>query len=273
MTGNLTLEASGISISCDLTLEATLERGEFDLEEPSSVGAVSTVEWSSCTGGSIRAVLGLSWDLRYDLALGSYPEALTGLELSIRDLEVQLAVFGGFVNCLYTGDVTALAPLEQEEPEGAWLLGDLDVSDTMALVSGAFCPTTGALAGTLMLEPQQRLGPRAGKLSANLQPIPREQEDSSLILRNVAPAGSLAVNVRTLTLIATNETDRPELFTIPAESDTCANALLPSGAALACTTTVRYVGEAGSRPVAARVQIAFHNGRQERTQNVAVRAN
>lgn len=150
--GGVTFEAAGVSVACNLTLDGSLMEGPIAMTEGEPIGDIAGIEWSECSGGGLRASLGLEWDVVID-ELETSPSAV--LRVTVVDLEFQLSTFGGFVNCLYSGDVQLELPLVGTNP---YDLEDAGVSGaTLARVSGAFCPSTGALTGTFELAPQQEL--------------------------------------------------------------------------------------------------------------------
>lgn len=272
-SGSLTFNGGGVTVRCDTTIQGDIGEA-VTLESEAQLGELHEVWWSECSGGTAAAVLGLAWSLNYEQPLGTYPDSLDGLELAIPGMGLMFGMYGGIVNCLYGGDLHAVMLLELEEPDGRWLADELDVVPTgLARHSGSFlCPSSVVVAGALALEPQQVLGRLAARLRAELPNIPGEQTRASLVLRNVAASGSHNLKVRTITIIGAGG-DRPELFAVPGEDDHCTEALLAPAGASACTTDIRYVGEAGQRPATARVQVAFHNGRSERSRDIGVRAN
>lgn len=153
--GKVDFEASGITISCNLTLTGELEGTIVDAEQAGrKMGEITEVAWSSCSGGSVRTVLGLSWDMETVSVNGTLPNAATSLNFVIKNAQFQLAVLGGFVNCLYAGDAAANLAVSGSNP---YTTGIITTNSSYRLVSGALCPGSGRMTGSFALEPSQEI--------------------------------------------------------------------------------------------------------------------
>lgn len=215
----VTFEASGITIRCAVTLGGTLN-AEFEETRGARAGSVSSVSWSSCSGGSVERALSLPWTLSYDHMVGSEPEVATAQLLTL-PVAVSFSTFGGIVRCLYSGDLGVGLDLTGENPwttEQATLLGA-----SLPLSSGSFgCPITAAVIGTLALDQPRKVKAQkalvqvlnpSGLAADWLFPQSAEGEEGTFLVKNVSGA-NLAINRMLI--------ERPgEKFSLPAAQNTC----------------------------------------------------
>jgi hypothetical protein len=143
--GNVTFSA-GVSIRCNVTLRASLDSAPTPIRAGLAVGTVTGVSFGACEGGAVRGVLSLPWSLTYSSLSGTPPEELTALELVIERAKWGFSVLGGFINCLYEGNLPLSVPLSTDDPYAVGLTTVL--TNSMRLISGGFgCPATGSFSG------------------------------------------------------------------------------------------------------------------------------
>jgi len=145
-------EAGGLQVRCLITLSGSLLRGPIASAPPgSSVGSISSMRWRSCLEGEISATLVESrapWTLRYEESRGFLPTAVTSLVLGIDRMALNFSILGGFVNCLYSGNVHGDLTVARAERSGVYTSGRLlfiagETFTLMTLARGGFgCPTT-----------------------------------------------------------------------------------------------------------------------------------
>lgn len=162
-TGTATFTGGSTSISCPLTLANSLRTGPIVVRAGEELGTTTGVTIGTCTGGNVSGVLNTPWTLRVVQSLPR-EETLTtrnatGLLLSINNSSFNLSIFGGFVNCLYSGNAGALMPLtataREETRYTARTLRALETVE-LALHEGGFgCPSAGHFAGTFTLATTQ----------------------------------------------------------------------------------------------------------------------
>jgi hypothetical protein len=158
-TGSATFEGGGISIVCPLTLENSLLTGPIAIARGAKIGETTGVRIGSCTGGSVESVLALPWNLTIHDSLPTIASLTTrnatGLLLDINGASFNLSVFGGFVNCLYSGTAGALLTLTHTARESVTYTGSsLRALEAVSLplIRGGFgCPSSGHFAGTFTL--------------------------------------------------------------------------------------------------------------------------
>lgn len=162
-TGTSTFTGGSTSIRCPLTLGTNLSAGPITLARGARMGEVRSVTIGTCEGGSVESVLALPWSLTLNDTLPTLTSLTTtnatGALLNIVGASFNLSVFGGFVNCLYSGTAGALLTLTHTEAGSsrytARTLRALE-SVELSLVRGGFgCPTTGHFAGTFTLATTQ----------------------------------------------------------------------------------------------------------------------
>lgn len=157
---NVTFSSGRIAIVCDLTLDGSLATSVSNVEEDSNqdLGEVTEVSWASCEGGEVRAVLGLEWNISFDGANGTLPNEVSSIDFSIDDAEFQLAVFGGFINCLYSGNAVVEMDVNPTRTAGVYTSSTISTTgSTYGLVSGSLCPSTGSMTGAFSMSPTQTI--------------------------------------------------------------------------------------------------------------------
>jgi hypothetical protein len=146
---------SGPAVACDLTLVGSLVEGPIDVESGEAIGSITEAAFANCEGGSVAGVLNLPWTLRANAALGTPPEAATGLLLTIEGMDLALTVFGGFINCLYGGAEGLLLTLNAGDPYTTGALSLLEAVQLAFVRGSGFCPSEGGLSGTFALTAQE----------------------------------------------------------------------------------------------------------------------
>jgi len=169
--GLVTFVSGETSITCNLTLRIELVRGLVGPALLIRIGQVTDVRWEGCSGGTVERVLGLPWDVALVSQLlteGAREERcetvgvlisaapynrVCGAKIEILRAQFRLSVFGGFVRCLYAGNVRALMTLTRiasDETQATYRMGLLLIlPNSLPLVEGGFgCPATGEMRGT-----------------------------------------------------------------------------------------------------------------------------
>ena len=162
-TGTATFEGGGISIVCPLTLENSLLRGPITVARGAQLGETTGVRIGSCTGGSVESVLALPWRLTVNDTLPTIASLTTtnatGVLLNVVNSSFNLSVFGGFVNCLYSGNAGALLTLTHTAAGSstytARTLAALRSVEIPLSRGGFGCPANGHFAGTFTLSATQ----------------------------------------------------------------------------------------------------------------------
>ncbi|HEX4807268.1 MAG TPA: hypothetical protein VFU94_15315 [Conexibacter sp.] len=145
--GKLTFTAGGLSLECNVTLTTTFTSRDVPVREGEALGSVTGASWSNCTGGELETVLALPWSITYRSFAGTLPEELTSLRTTINGFAWRLSTFGGFVGCLYRGDLGLSFPLSGRNPYRTGLL--TTGLESVRLVSGFGCPAEGRVSSTL----------------------------------------------------------------------------------------------------------------------------
>jgi hypothetical protein len=149
--GPVTFSGSGINITCNLTLGGTVTSAVVAKVAGTSYGAINSVTIGRCSGGT-AAVSGLPWSVVYNAILGSLPNAVTGVSLTLQRTSFSVTFSG--ITCQYGGDITSLLAVTGSNPYTTTLYAVPGTS--VPLVSGSFlCPRTGSMSGTFALTPTQ----------------------------------------------------------------------------------------------------------------------
>ncbi len=152
--GALTLMPS-LGVTCNATFSGALETGLFALSSGEPVGQVDEVAMSGCSGGAVVTAIGLPWPLTVDGTSGTLPEAATGLGLTLSGVQIQHALFGGLIRCVYAGTASLSAALTGSNP---YAIGEFAIEGPFVRISGGgICPATTEPAGTLEAGPGQTL--------------------------------------------------------------------------------------------------------------------
>jgi hypothetical protein len=156
--GPVTFSAGGYTIVCNLTLTGSIDDGPLQAIVGEPAGTIAGASISGCSGGTLTAVLGLPWSLKYEAFTGTLP-AITSIKLKIESLAANFNVLG--FQCLYRGAITATIPLTGTNPSRTGLL-TVDETRALAKVSGSeICPTQGNLRATYAFTPEAiQLNPR-----------------------------------------------------------------------------------------------------------------
>jgi len=159
-TATATFEGSGISIICPLTMRESLLTGPIVIAANNQIGEVTevSINRARCSGGNVSGVLGLPWRL----TINSWtPEPLERenartLLVNIVGSAFNLEIFGGFVNCLYSGNAGGSLPLTRIGT-GRYTARTIEAlsSIELPLHSGSGCPARGHFAGTFTLSATQ----------------------------------------------------------------------------------------------------------------------
>ncbi|HEX4804591.1 MAG TPA: hypothetical protein VFU94_01715 [Conexibacter sp.] len=150
--GPVTFSSNGITITCNLTLRGTVTSSRVPKVAGTSYGAITAVSIGRCSGGT-AAVLGLPWPVTYDAILGTLPEGVTGVQLTIERTGFALNTLG--LECLYGGTLTSLLAVTGRNPYTTGLYAIPSGSSVPLVRGGILCPTTGTMTGTFGISPTQ----------------------------------------------------------------------------------------------------------------------
>jgi hypothetical protein len=155
-----TFSSGSPEISCELTFAGTISTGLLTKVAGTQFGSITGVRIleEGCRGGILQSggILGLSWPLRYQSILGTLPSEVNGILFTIERVAFKLEIYGGFVECLYSGNSGFLMLLSGTNPYTPTFINAL--STALRLVSGGFgCPSTGSFFGVFGLSPTQTI--------------------------------------------------------------------------------------------------------------------
>ncbi|HET6447498.1 MAG TPA: hypothetical protein VFG31_00200 [Conexibacter sp.] len=254
-SGTLTMTAEALSMRCPVTLSGSFNTGSLAVTRGTQWGSVSRFTWSACTGGELRTALSLPWPLRYRSLPGEYPTAARNVTLDLSGMALQGTIGG--LTCLYSGTLGQQIGLSPERTyEEAWSTGSDTVlaEERLPLVSGALCPSSARISGTLSLTPQQQMQRFIGRLAiaAASLVIAAGNLETTVVMRNGSPNGSPSIRVnpiplRPLELINGVAEDNAEMFRFVPGRDFCTTATLPADGVTTCGVDIRYE-ERAARP-------------------------
>lgn len=145
-TGAMRFSAGGINVECAVTLSGSIPAGTLEGTPGAEIGRMTSGTMPSCSGGALAVPQGLPWRLEYESALGVLP-LLTGLRLRLNRLAVAVTYLG-LIRCEYSGVVPLLLALTGSGPLQTGALSVVSGAQ-LPLVTGAGCPTSGTIGGTL----------------------------------------------------------------------------------------------------------------------------
>jgi hypothetical protein len=150
--GPVTFSSNGITITCPLTLRGTVTSNRVPKVAGTSYGEVTSVTVGRCSGGTAR-VLNLPWPVTYNAILGTLPEGVTGVSLTVERTGFLLNTIG--LECLYGGTITSLLAVTGTNPYTSGLY-EIPPGSSAPFVRGSFlCPRTGTMTGTFAISPTQ----------------------------------------------------------------------------------------------------------------------
>jgi hypothetical protein len=144
-SGRLSFRAGGVTVACEMTLNGRIREGPIQISL-TTAGEVTEARIGTCTGGSVREILGTPWTIKAEAGLGTLPDAATGVRFTFENFAFNAEVSG--LNCLYRGTLRALLALTGIAWYDAGALR-LDESTSIRKFSGALCPETATVAGSL----------------------------------------------------------------------------------------------------------------------------
>jgi len=160
--GRLTFQAGVIRVTCRVVLRGRLLTTAIPATSGSKFGELTGARIEECEGGTLeRALIGEreAWELKVSALLGSLPETITGLLFTINTAQLQFSLLG--IRCLYSGIAGALLTLRRAEELGFTAGTGRFLESTYRLVSGAGCPESGTMRGSISFSPAQTLKMRA----------------------------------------------------------------------------------------------------------------
>jgi hypothetical protein len=163
-TATATFEGGGISIICPLTMRETLLTGPIAVAANNQIGEVTEVRIARerCSGGNVSGVLGLPWRLtinRTEPAIETLERENARLLLvNVVGASFNLEIFGGFINCLYTGTAGGSILLTRTGA-GTYTARTIVAlpSIELPLHSGSGCPSSGHFSATFTLSAVQTI--------------------------------------------------------------------------------------------------------------------
>jgi len=164
-SASVSFEGSGITIVCPLTMNLSLLRGPIVVAANNQIGEVTGVTIGACSGGNVSGVLNLNWRVTVNSTTPSIERLTTRnaerLLVNIVGASFNLAVFGGFVNCLYSGSAGAVMPVTHTAAESVTYTArtvEALRSTNIPLSRGGFgCPSNGTFAGNFNLSATQTI--------------------------------------------------------------------------------------------------------------------
>jgi hypothetical protein len=150
--GPVTFSGSGITITCPLTLRGTVTSARVPKVAGTSYGEITSVTVGRCSGGSV-SVLGLPWPVVYNAILGTLPNAVTGVSLTVNRTGFLFNALG--LECLYGGSITSLLAVTGSNPYTSGLYAIPPGSSAPFVRGSFFCPRTGSVSGTFGITPTQ----------------------------------------------------------------------------------------------------------------------
>lgn len=150
--GAVTFSGSGITITCNLTIRGTVTSARVPKVSGTSYGEITSVSVGRCSGGT-ASVLGLPWPVVYNSILGTLPEAVTGVSLTLQRTGFLMNAIG--LECLYGGSITSLLAVTGRNPYTTGLYAIPAGSSAPFVRGSAFCPRTGSMTGTFGISPTQ----------------------------------------------------------------------------------------------------------------------
>ena len=157
--GKISFANSFATLECNLTLTLNWLRGPIAKVAGNKLGEVTSINWANCSGGNWRAALATPWEIQYESISGTLPEAVSTLNVIIKNIGMQFSLFFGLSNCLWGGDLTKILTLNHRTGVSYTTGGQrLDETKTLGLRSGPeACPSTIAFQGRFFLASVQTL--------------------------------------------------------------------------------------------------------------------
>jgi len=155
--GKITFGSSP-TIQCSLTLNGSL-RTSAELVANETIGSITEVRITSCSGGSVERVLSLPWTLTVKSIGGTLPDSATSLSMNIVGSAFNLSTFFEIVNCLYAGTSGGILSLNDTGTD-TYTTGLIRADETIRLPfrrGSEACPAEGEFKGTFGLSPQQSI--------------------------------------------------------------------------------------------------------------------
>lgn len=151
--GTVTFSSGETTINCRLTLRGELRR-EITLVSGVTLGSISSVTAAECNNVARITILALPYTLSFTASLGTLPDNGTGTSFRVLGASFNISLFGGFVNCLYRGDQSALLATTDTGTNTYRTGLNTIIGVPLRKISGAGCPAEGELEGVLSLTEQ-----------------------------------------------------------------------------------------------------------------------
>jgi hypothetical protein len=172
--GKASFTAGETVIRCNLSLTGSFQSA-IAQTRGATIASITRATTSACEGGESPSVTFLStpWSLTYSSFSGTQPEAMTGVLALLNGVSAN--VRSGFLSCLYRGEVGVRFAVSGSNPYRVGTVSTL--ANSLALVAGAFCPSTGSVSGSFSLSrtewfgevpPMLTLHPSANMISREL---------------------------------------------------------------------------------------------------------
>lgn len=108
--GTVSFVSGETVINCNYTLRGELNRS-FAMTAGTTIGRITGVTARECNNGATATILGLPYTIVFLGFAGTLPDNAGSIEVAIQRFSHNLSLFGGFVNCLYTGELQWNVPL------------------------------------------------------------------------------------------------------------------------------------------------------------------
>lgn len=148
-----------IRIVCPVTLDGTADAGAIGITGGSQNGQIDSVTVGACSGGRATALVADPWPVTIDTALGTLPNAMTGMSVAIGGWTFTYAVsiLGIPVRCTYSGSALASFGVTGSNPYTTNGTLTMSGNSIPKFSGGAACPSSGRVNGSFALSPTQTL--------------------------------------------------------------------------------------------------------------------
>jgi hypothetical protein len=158
-SGRVTFAGSSIiRPECNLTIRGTIFAGPIEKVAGNSIGQVTAVQITNCSGLDSVTVLGLPWLIVYLASEGTLPNAVTAVRLGIQTAQFEMRGLPLAGDCLYGGLALVRLLVSGSNPYTTGALPSLGSAAPLSKRGGGFlCPGSGWLDGNFTLSPTQTI--------------------------------------------------------------------------------------------------------------------
>lgn len=158
-SGRVTFAGSSIiRPECNLVIRGTISAGPIVKTVGVSIGQVTAVQITNCSGLDSVTVLGLPWQIVYLGEVGTLPNAITSVRLGIATAQFEMRGLPLAGNCLYGGLALVQLNVTGTNPYTSGALPSLGSAAPLSKRGGGIlCPGSGWLDGNFTLSPTQTI--------------------------------------------------------------------------------------------------------------------